>query len=193
MNGRFSRANGTHEKVVFNSPSQTYRHFWILHSRHICACNKYELLTWCFSFRNKKVRDVHKSCKTRSQLLKNPFLYFCLANAGFPSPVCLLTQAAYRCITSNMHRTSPPCVRPGSPPGLNFFSKPVPASALLWWRHAASSRRHIICCVARPRFGFARLVDAYMHLQGHFATHLLICPLFELHRFSTESSIDFAY
>lgn len=40
-----------------------------------------------------QVPCVHKSFKTVSQLLENPYLYFCLANAGSPSQFACYPKA----------------------------------------------------------------------------------------------------
>ena len=61
-------------------------------SRPIGVMYELKRLTWCFPICNKRYRHIHKSFKSEPQLLENPFLYFCLANAGFPSPVCLLPK-----------------------------------------------------------------------------------------------------
>lgn len=69
---------------------------------------------------------VHKSFKTVSQLLENPYLYFCLANAGSPSQfVCYPKAVRTGAPPKIKHRTPPPCVRPGSPPGLKFSLRPA--------------------------------------------------------------------
>ena len=69
---------------------------------------------------------VHKSFKTVSQLLENPYLYFCLANAGSPSQFACYPKAVRTGAPPKIkHRTPPPCVRPGSPPGLKFSLRPA--------------------------------------------------------------------
>ena len=69
---------------------------------------------------------VHKSFKTVSQLLENPYLYFCLANAGPPSQFACYPKAVRTGAPPKIkHRTPPPCVRPGSPPGLKFSLRPA--------------------------------------------------------------------
>ena len=69
---------------------------------------------------------VHKSFKTVSQLLENPYLYFCLANAGSPSQFACYPKAERTGAPPKIkHRTPPPCVRPGSPPGLKFSLRPA--------------------------------------------------------------------
>lgn len=69
---------------------------------------------------------VHKSFKTVSQLLENPYLYFCLANAGSPSQFACYPKAVRTGASPKIkHRTPPPCVRPGSPPGLKFSLRPA--------------------------------------------------------------------
>lgn len=73
-----------------------------------------------------QVPCVHKSFKTVSQLLENPYLYFCLANAGSPSQFACYPKAVRTGAPPKMkHRTPPPCVRPGSPPGLKFSLRPA--------------------------------------------------------------------
>lgn len=70
--------------------------------------------------------SVHKSFKTVSQLLENPYLYFCLANAGSPSQFACYPKAVRTGAPPKIkHRTPPPCVRPGSPPGLKFSLRPA--------------------------------------------------------------------
>lgn len=69
---------------------------------------------------------VHKSFKTVSQLLENPYLYFCLANAGSPSQFACYPKAVRTGAPPKIkHRTPPPCVRPGSPPGLKSSLRPA--------------------------------------------------------------------
>ena len=69
---------------------------------------------------------VHKSFKTDPQLLENPYLYFCLANAGSPSQFACYPKAVRTGAPPKIkHRTPPPCVRPGSPPGLKFSLRPA--------------------------------------------------------------------
>ena len=69
---------------------------------------------------------VHKSFKTVSQLLENPYLYFCLANAGSPSQFACYPKAVRTGAPPKIkHRTPPPCVRPGSPPDLKFSLRPA--------------------------------------------------------------------
>ena len=69
---------------------------------------------------------AHKSFKTVSQLLENPYLYFCLANAGSPSQFACYPKAERTGAPPKIkHRTPPPCVRPGSPPGLKFSLRPA--------------------------------------------------------------------
>ncbi len=73
-----------------------------------------------------QVPCVHKSFKTVSQLLENPYLYFCLANAGSPSQFACYPKAVRTGAPPKIkHRTPPPCVRPGSPPGLKFSLRPA--------------------------------------------------------------------
>ena len=73
-----------------------------------------------------QVSCVHKSFKTVSQLLENPYLYFCLANAGSPSQFACYPKAVRTGAPPKIkHRTPPPCVRPGSPPGLKFSLRPA--------------------------------------------------------------------
>ena len=73
-----------------------------------------------------KVPCAHKSFKTVSQLLENPYLYFCLANAGSPSQFACYPKAERTgAPPKTKHRTPPPCVRPGSPPGLKFSLRPA--------------------------------------------------------------------
>lgn len=73
-----------------------------------------------------KVPCAHKSFKTVSQLLENPYLYFCLANAGSPSQFACYPKAERTGAPPKIkHRTPPPCVRPGSPPGLKFSLRPA--------------------------------------------------------------------
>lgn len=73
-----------------------------------------------------KVPCAHKSFKTVSQLLENPYLYFCLANAGSPSQFACYPKAVRTGAPPKIkHRTPPPCVRPGSPPGLKFSLRPA--------------------------------------------------------------------
>ena len=73
-----------------------------------------------------QVPCVHKSFKTVSQLLENPYLYFCLANAGSPSRFACYPKAVRTGAPPKIkHRTPPPCVRPGSPPGLKFSLRPA--------------------------------------------------------------------
>lgn len=73
-----------------------------------------------------QVPCVHKSFKTVSQLLENPYLYFCLANAGSPSQFACYPKAVRTGVPPKIkHRTPPPCVRPGSPPGLKFSLRPA--------------------------------------------------------------------
>ena len=65
--------------------------------------------------------SVHKSFKTVSQLLENPYLYFCLANAGSPSQFACYPKAVRTGAPPKIkHRTPPPCVRPGFPSGPRF-------------------------------------------------------------------------
>ena len=61
-----------------------------------------------------QVPYVHKSFKTVSQLLENPYLYFCFANAGSPSQFACYPKAVRTGAPPKIkHRTPPPCVRPG--------------------------------------------------------------------------------
>ena len=90
-----------------------------------------------------QVPCVHKSFKTVSQLLENPYLYFCLANAGSPSQFACYPKAVRTGAPPKMkHRTPPPCVRPGSPPGLKFSLRPARPNgpfSFSWGRHENDS------------------------------------------------------
>lgn len=57
-----------------------------------------------------QVPCVHKSFKTVSQLLENPYLYFCLANAGSPSQ--------FACYPKAVRTGAPPKTKHRTPPSL---------------------------------------------------------------------------
>lgn len=57
-----------------------------------------------------QVPCVHKSFKTVSQLLENPYLYFCLANAGSPSQ--------FACYPKAVRTGAPPKIKHRTPPFL---------------------------------------------------------------------------
>ena len=111
---------------------------------------------------------VHKSFKTVSQLLENPYLYFCLANAGSPSQFACYPKAVRTGAPPKIkHRTPPPCVRLGSPPGLNLFLQPARSSGLFCC--SRSARETALGFRAQPWPAFARRVR-------HHATPCLAPP-----------------
>ena len=78
-----------------------------------------------------QVPCVHKSFKTVSQLLENPYLYFCLANAGSPSQFACYPKAVRTGAPPKIkHRTPPPCVRPGPLRASSFLLGPLVRTGL---------------------------------------------------------------
>lgn len=61
-----------------------------------------------FTSYRAQVPCVHKSFKTVSQLLENPYLYFCLANAGSPSQ--------FACYPKAVRTGAPPKIKHRTPP-----------------------------------------------------------------------------
>lgn len=102
-----------------------------------------------------QVPCVHKSFKTVSQLLENPYLYFCLANAGSPSQFACYPKAVRTGAPPKIkHRTPPPCVRPGSPPGLKFSLRPARPNgpfSFSWERNENDSSQRASTIMARKR------------------------------------------
>lgn len=98
---------------------------------------------------------VHKSFKTVSQLLENPYLYFCLANAGSPSQFACYPKAVRTGAPPKIkHRTPPPCVRPGSPPGLKFSLRPARPNgpfSFSWGRNENDSLQRAPTIMTRKR------------------------------------------
>lgn len=96
----------------------------LIHPHYVRCC--FIAPTRPFTSCRTQVPCVHKSFKTVSQLLENPYLYFCLANAGSPSQFACYPKAVRTGAPPKIkHRTPPPCVRPGSPPGLKFSLRPA--------------------------------------------------------------------
>lgn len=102
-----------------------------------------------------QVPCVHKSFKTVSQLLENPYLYFCLANAGSPSQFACYPKAVRTGAPPKIkHRTPPPCVRPGSPPGLKFSLRPARPNgpfSFSWERNENDSLQRAPTIMTRKR------------------------------------------
>lgn len=96
----------------------------LIHPHYVRCCFMAPIRS--FTSCRAQVPCVHKSFKTVSQLLENPYLYFCLANAGSPSQFACYPKAVRTGAPPKIkHRTPPPCVRPGSPPGLKFSLRPA--------------------------------------------------------------------
>ena len=96
----------------------------LIHPHYVRCCFMASIRP--FTSCRAQVPCVHKSFKTVSQLLENPYLYFCLANAGSPSQFACYPKAVRTGAPPKIkHRTPPPCVRPGSPPGLKFSLRPA--------------------------------------------------------------------
>ena len=112
-----------------------------------------------------QVPCVHKSFKTVSQLLENPYLYFCLANAGSPSQFACYPKAVRTGAPPKIkHRTPPPCVRPGSPPGLKISLRPARPNGpfSFSWRWAGAS-----LCKKRPSQRASTIMTRKRQSQSH--------------------------
>lgn len=125
-----------------------------------------------------QVPCVHKSFKTVSQLLENPYLYFCLANAGSPSQFACYPKAVRTGAPPKIkHRTPPPCVRPGSPPGLKFSLRPARPNgpfSFSWERNENDSSQRASTIMARKRQSQSRsgaVAENRAHRSARVAVH----------------------
>ena len=124
-------ANGAPARAAFPKSGASALHksksgskLCLIHPHYVRCCFMAPIRP--FASCRAQVPCVHKSFKTVSQLLENPYLYFCLANAGSPSQFACYPKAVRTGAPPKMkHRTPPPCVRPGSPPGLKFSLRPA--------------------------------------------------------------------